>query len=78
MLTAILILCGCGRDGRKTETQDQADNFNVEYLFTKDGCKMYRFSDFNMVYLMTCKNTSTQYETTCGKGCVKKVQQVTK
>lgn len=74
----LIFLFGCSRDGRPVQTTDNASGNGVEYLFTVDGCKMYKFYDFNRVYFMTCPNSSTQYEVNCGKSCTKKVQQVTK
>lgn len=62
-----LILLGCTKDPISTEIT-QNINFTVDFLFEKDGCKIYRFYDNGRSHYYTnCTETiSVQY---CGKAC---------
>lgn len=43
-------------------------DFKIEFLFEKDGCKMYRFYDGRTVYWSNCEGrVSSDHETHSGK-----------
>lgn len=59
LVSSLILLKGCAGDSIKTE---QKGDFNVELLFEKDGCKMYRFKDDGRyVYWSDCRG-ATSYE----------------
>jgi hypothetical protein len=37
-----VVLAGCAKDAQSAE---KVGDFNVEFLFSKDGCNVYRFMD---------------------------------
>jgi hypothetical protein len=47
--------------------QTENPNFKVDFLFEKDGCKVYRFLDGNYHYFTNCTETSSTVS--CGKNC---------
>lgn len=53
-----LALSGCQK---AEEESKRVGNFQVEKLFTYDGCTVYRFEDARTVYYTNCQGT-TQYE----------------
>jgi hypothetical protein len=71
LLITFLFLCACcGGKGHRVEVQNAADEFDVERLFEKDGCAVYRFHDGNHHYFVNCKG-STMSMIPCGKGCIR-------
>lgn len=73
LLTIVMFLPGCEKqrvtdDGIKL-TDDQF--YETELLFTKDGCKVYRFKDnFSYRYFTKCENvsaSSVSYTVPAGK-----------
>lgn len=65
----LLIICFCAiscKEDPKSTTQD--GNFTIEFLFEKDGCKMYRFKDGSRyVYWANCEGKVSSDYTTGGK-----------
>ena len=62
---AILVLLGCAEDTIHEEPprpnpniqRTRNKNFNVEFLFEKDGCRIYRFVDGgHCQYFSTCNS----------------------
>lgn len=66
ILIVLLALVGCAKDPISTSNTDNS-NFQVELLFTHEGCRVYRFIDSDRRYFTNC--TSTEYSTSysCGK-----------
>ncbi len=59
IIAAMIALTGCEK---APEVQIQSGEFNVERLFTVDGCTAYRFRDsYRAIYYTNC-NGSTQSE----------------
>lgn len=72
MLAAMLALIGCEK---ASEVQVQSGEFNVERLFTVDGCTAYRFRDSGRaVYYTNCQG-STQSTYSEGKHTKERVTQ---
>lgn len=54
-MLAVVLLSGCMKEGQQTE-QTSNEGVNVELLFEKDGCKIYRFIDgIHAVYWTDCR-----------------------
>lgn len=65
---AALFLYGCKQSPESVQTV-RADGFQVDILFTHEGCRMYRFLDGSrFVYYSNCVG-STQWRENCGKNC---------
>ncbi len=66
LVTASLMLTGftCSKSGQavSVQTANPADNFDVVLLFQKDGCKVYRFSDYRYHYFTNCSETISTYK----------------
>ena len=65
LAAALLSLAACRKREQSVEATTNS-NFNLELLFEKDGCKVYRFYDQRWVYYTTCDG-SVQYEQKHGK-----------
>ena len=68
-ITALLLiaaLIGCSRDAEKSTPAGR--DFQVDTLFTHDGCTVYRFYDEGRARYFTNCNGSTVYEQYYGKG----------
>ena len=64
LLVAVLFV-GCVNEPKETE---QNGNFQVEYLFEQNGCKMYRFKDgTRYVYWSDCQG-KVSYDVTRNSG----------
>jgi len=64
----LAFIAACDKNGTPTPVAGAIDSFEVTYLFTVDGCKVYRFEDGYKHYLTTCTGSvSTQQH--CGKNC---------
>jgi uncharacterized lipoprotein NlpE involved in copper resistance len=72
ILVALVTLVGCEKSA---QTVEKVGEYNVEKLFTHEGCTTYRFYDGRTVYYTNCvnSNTSTQYSESCGKNCTRDV-----
>lgn len=71
VVLALVLLAGC-EDGPKPLRSQKTNNndYSVDYLFTQDGCKVYRFSDKGYWHhFTTCGEAMTQHS--CGKSCTK-------
>lgn len=64
IITALFALFGCKKEAISSE-KTKINNIELELLFEKDGCKMYRFNDGGRnVYWATCEGkTSYSYST---------------
>ncbi len=66
---AMFALFGCEKQAEMS--QPAGVGFQVDKLFTVDGCTVYRFRDFtNPRYFTNCKG-STEWRESCGKNCSK-------
>jgi hypothetical protein len=50
---AVLTLTGCFNEPQSVEHTGKDDKFEIEYLFTIDGIKMYRFADGSHYHYFT-------------------------
>ena len=68
LLTAIVIatMTGCFNEPQSIELAGKDNKFEVEYLFEKDGIKMYRFMDGRHYHYFT-SNGQTISTQTSGK-----------
>lgn len=72
-ILVIIELVSCGR-ATPINTETVGNNVNLQFLFEKDGCKVYRFKDGvigNVVYITTCPNSQTQHYEKSGKTTVR-------
>lgn len=60
-LVAALLLTSCRNEPISVEHTGKNDEFQVEYLFEKDGIKVYRFYDGNYHYFTTGGTTMSTY-----------------
>jgi hypothetical protein len=69
VVLSMLIMCSCsGHDA--IETRSAGNGVKVELLFSHDGCKMYRFYDYEHYHYYTnCGQTMSMQN--CGKNCVR-------
>lgn len=58
ILAALLAIAGC--DAKPAQESQRVGEFQVDTLFTKDGCTVYRFVDVRTRYFTNCKG-STDY-----------------
>lgn len=68
----LLILTGCEKQPISSQQTDNV-NFQVDLLFSKDGCNVYRFYDQGRsIYFVKCDNGNLQTQSTfsCGKNCI--------
>lgn len=65
-LSAMFLFSGCVNEAKDTE---QKENFKIEFLFEKNGCKMYRFKDGGRyIYWSDCQGkVQADYSTQSGK-----------
>lgn len=71
-LTALLALNSCKKEAKSIE---KAEAFQLEFLFEKDGCKVYRFWDGRYIYWASCAG-SIQYEQHTQSGKSHSTQQI--
>jgi hypothetical protein len=65
VIVGIIALAGCNKSPEKKEQVNT--QFEVETLFEKDGCTVYRFYDsIRPIYFTNCKG-STQWTQSSGK-----------
>ena len=69
LVLASLALVACKKQAEETVHKG---SYQVEKLFTYEGCTVYRFEDARTVYYTNCKG-STQTTTSCGKNCTEDV-----
>lgn len=58
-IVTIVLLTGCMKDEQSSETV--GNGFQVEFLFEKDGVKVYRFYDGRYHYFTTLGETITTH-----------------
>jgi len=64
-LALSLILFGCQKEATETVSKGE---FNVEFLFEHDGCRMYRFKDSRYIYWSDCRGQiDNRYQVKTGK-----------
>lgn len=67
IIFCFILLTSCTKDSESS--QMHGSGFEVEKLFTHDGCTVYRFEDaMRLHYFTTCKGSVGSYRT-CGKNC---------
>ena len=65
-ILAAVMLSGCVNEPQSIEHTGKDDKFQIEYLFEKDGIKMYRFMDGSHYHYFTT-NGETMSEQQNGK-----------
>jgi hypothetical protein len=53
LIAVVVMMSSCYKDAQETSTE--GNGFQVEFLFEKDGIKMYRFSDGGRAHYFTSK-----------------------
>lgn len=68
LILAIVLLNSCGHEAIEAETTIQ-NGIELDLLFEKDGCKVYRFHDYGRaIYWSDCRGrTEYSYSTRSGK-----------
>lgn len=69
MILLSILLSSCEDRGQPVSITDAADNFNVEKIFKKDNCTVYRFYDSGNHYFTDCGETMSTVS--CGKHCTR-------
>jgi len=64
-LAVLVSLVGCTKPAEESIKRGE---FDVQKLFTYEGCTVYRFRDDRNIYYTNC-NGSTQHLESCGKNC---------
>lgn len=65
LLSLVGILFSCQKEAQSV---NKSGNYNVEFLFEVNGCKVYRFYDGRTVYFSDCSGQiSEQHTTRSGK-----------
>lgn len=59
LLLLSITLVGCYNDPQSIEHTGKDDKFQIEYLFEKDGIKMYRFIDGSHYHYFTTNGETT-------------------
>jgi len=66
LVLACVMAVGCAKDGTKVPVSGAVDDFQVTFLFEKDGIKVYRFRD-NGYYHYFTDHGETMYRRSNGK-----------
>ena len=67
----MFLMSGCVKWGKSVEIKNALDEHEVELLFTKDGCSVYRFFDIgDRKYFVDCAGRTMQ-TISCGKNCTR-------
>lgn len=76
---ALAALTACSKQAVSTE-QSNNPEIQVDTLFIKDGCTVYRFRDGGYArYFTKCGgHTQTNWQESCGKNCTLPVEITTK
>lgn len=61
LIALVAILSSCQKEAQTTE---KAGNYEVQFLFEVDGCKIYRFYDGRTVYFSDCRGKIDEQHTT--------------
>lgn len=70
LVLALVTLSLFGCYGEAEMSQPAGVGFQVDKLFTVEGCTVYRFYDAGRRYFTDCKG-STEWQESCGKNCSK-------
>lgn len=62
-LLAIITLTGCYNEPQSIDRVGKNDKFEVEFLFEKDGIKMYRFVDGSHYHYFTTQGETISTQT---------------
>ena len=76
LLVVAALALSCERKAERTSPTSNAE-FQIERLFTHDGCTVYRFADGNYRYFVKCaagERATVEWQEPCGKGCTRDVQ----
>lgn len=68
LLVAVL-MAGCTKPPESSTTVNP--NFQVDKLFTVEGCTVYRFEDGGYYYFTNCSG-SVEWTENCGKNCTRR------
>ena len=63
IMVGAIIFGACSNDPMSKERLGKDDGFEVEYLFEKDGVKMYRFRDVGRYHYFTTKGETISVKT---------------
>ena len=63
MTLGVMIFGACSNDPMSKERLGKDDVFEVEYLFEKDGVKVYRFEDGGRYHYFTTKGETISTQT---------------
>ena len=68
LIAMLVLVTGCYKAAEHTETKGVGE-FEVETLFTHEGCTVYRFEDGRTRYFVKCQNgdASTMTSHSAGK-----------
>lgn len=73
VVLAVLSACSSPKPAQSVERSSNGA-INVGMLFEFDGCKVYRFFDYDRpVYFTSCGGTQSSHTESCGKSCRKTV-----
>ena len=62
LILGSVMLTGCFNEPQSIEHAGKDDKFQIEYLFEKDGVKMYRFMDGSHYHYFTTNSTTITYQ----------------
>ena len=66
-ILGVILLLICFSCKQEAQSVSHNGNYQVEFLFEKDGCKVYRFYDGRYVYYSDCRGKIESTYTTGGK-----------
>jgi hypothetical protein len=70
LLVAVVLLTACEHEPLSTQRTGKDARFEVEQLFTHDGCTVYRFHDNGYAHYFTnCASVISSRTVSCGKNC---------
>lgn len=78
IVVAVIVLAACTEKPLST-IQSNNPNYQVDKLFSHEGCDVYRFEDGGHKYFVRCADktsVSTNWTETCGRGCSRNVNVV--
>lgn len=72
-VVVVLSVAACAKPAEQTKTV--GNGFNVERLFTHEGCTVYRFDDGgrNRYYTKCDTQSNVSWSEYCGKSCTRDV-----
>lgn len=79
LLVAVSALLSCCNTfvHKPAVTTEKKGNFQLEFLFEKDGCRVYRFYDTKWIYWSSCQGSTYEAHTEKrGKSSVQITDQV--